>query len=130
MRDFFKQHADQGFFLKCDVRKYFDTIDHFVLKKKLLKIFNTGDIFTLLCRIIDSYELTPGKGLPLGNQASQWFALLYLDEVDRLIKEKLRIKHYVRYMDDFVLLHHSKEYLQPKLPVNLTRPAKIVAKSP
>ena len=112
MRDFYSQHTDRGFFLKCDVRKYFDTIDHTVLKEKLLKVFGEGDIFSLLCRIIDSYEIAPGKGLPLGNQASQWFALLYLDEMDRLIKEKMRVKYYVRYMDDFILLHHSKEYLQ------------------
>ena len=82
-----------------------------MLKEKLSKGFGDGDVFELLCRIIDSYELAEGKGLPLGNQTSQWFALLYLDEADRLIKEKLRIKHYVRYMDDFVLLHHSKDYL-------------------
>lgn len=54
----------------------------------------------------------PEQGLPLGNQTSQWFALLYLDEVDRLIKEKLRAPYYIRYMDDFVLLSESKEFLQ------------------
>ena len=112
MRNFYKKHKDKGFFLKCDVRKYFYTIDHAVLKEKLLKIFGAGDIFTLLCHIIDSYEIAQGKGLPLGNQTSQWFALLYLDEMDRLIKEKLRIKYYVRYMDDFILLHESKDYLK------------------
>jgi len=74
-------------------------------------VFKT-DVFNLLCLIIDSYETTKGAGLPLGNQTSQWFALYYLDVVDRLIKEKLRIKYYVRYMDDFVLLHHDKEYLR------------------
>lgn len=47
-----------------------------------------------------------------GNQTSQWFALYYLDSVDRLIKEKLKIKYYVRYMDDLILVHPDKEYLQ------------------
>lgn len=56
--------------------------------------------------------MTPGKGLPLGNQTSQWFAIYYLDEMDRLIKEKLHIKYYSRYMDDCVLIHHDKEYLR------------------
>ena len=105
-------YGDCGFFLKCDVQKYFEAIDHAVLKNKLEKIFGLGEIFELLCRIIDSYETAPGRGLPLGNQTSQWFALLYLDTADRLIKEKLRIKYYVRYMDDFILLHHDKNYLQ------------------
>jgi hypothetical protein len=54
----------------------------------------------------------PGAGLPLGNQTSQWFALYYLDGIDRQIKEKLQVKYYSRYMDDFVLLHHDKKYLQ------------------
>ncbi|MDR3069864.1 MAG: RNA-directed DNA polymerase [Propionibacteriaceae bacterium] len=54
----------------------------------------------------------PGKGLALGNQASQWFALYYLDGLDRLIKEELRVKHYSRYMDDGVIIHSSKEYLR------------------
>lgn len=53
-----------------------------------------------------------GKGLPMGNQTSQWFALYYLDPMDRLIKEKFQIKHYIRYMDDGVLISSSKEELQ------------------
>ena len=55
------------------------------------------------------------KGLPMGNQTSRWFALYYLDPLDRLIKEKLRIKHYVRYMDDGILVHPDKEYLNHAL---------------
>lgn len=51
-------------------------------------------------------------GLPLGNQSSQWFALLYLNVIDRLVKEKLQIKGYVRYMDDMILIHRDKKYLQ------------------
>lgn len=51
-------------------------------------------------------------GLPLGNQSSQWFALFYLNGIDRLIKEKLRIKGYIRYMDDMILIHNDKKYLQ------------------
>lgn len=48
----------------------------------------------------------------MGNQSSQWFALYYLDKIDRLIKKELQIKSYVRYMDDFILLHRDKKYLQ------------------
>lgn len=66
----------------------------------------------LLTMIIESYEVTPGCGIPLGNQTSGWFALYYLDGLDRLVKEKLRIKHYTRYMDDCILIHEDKEHLQ------------------
>ena len=111
MRDVYRVYGTQAYFLKCDIRKYFENIDHVVLKKKLYKIWGNTDVWTLLIKIIDSYENTLDVGLPLGNQTSQWFALYYLDGVDRLIKEKLQIKYYSRYMDDSVLIHHSKEYL-------------------
>ena len=72
------------------------------------------DVRRLLYIIIDSYS-TDGdgqRGLPIGNQTSQWFALYYLDPMDRLIKEKMQIKHCVRYMDDGILIHESKEVLR------------------
>ncbi|MDR2728732.1 MAG: RNA-directed DNA polymerase [Chitinispirillales bacterium] len=112
MRDFYRKHGTQGYFLKCDIRKYFENINHAVLKKKLHKIWGDTDIGALLCKIIDSYENTHGVGLPLGNQTSQWFALYYLDRIDRLIKEQLQINYYTRYMDDFVLIYRDKEYLK------------------
>ena len=108
----YKRHGATGSFLKCDIQKYFDNIDHAVIKQKLARVFCDPDVFRLLCDIIDSYEITPGKGLPLGNQTSQWFALYYLDSLDRLIKERLRVRHYVRYMDDFVLVHEDKAFLR------------------
>jgi retron-type reverse transcriptase len=112
MQQFYKKHGTEGYFLKCDIRKYFENINHTVLKNKLNKVFNDSEVHTLLCHIIDSFETAPATGLPLGNQTSQWFALYYLDDVDRLIKEKLRIKYYSRYMDDFILLHPDKDYLR------------------
>ena len=74
--------------------------------------FPDEEVKKLLYLIIDNYAADTEKGLPMGNQSSQWFALYYLDRLDRLVKEKLRIKGYVRYMDDGVLIHESKEYLQ------------------
>ncbi len=112
LSDFYKKYGSDGYFLKCDIRKFFDNIDHKILKNKLEKIFSEKKIFSLLCRIIDSFEKYPGKGLPLGNQTSQWFAIYYLDGFDRLIKEKLQIRYYSRYMDDCVLIHNDKAYLQ------------------
>jgi len=106
------RHGAAGYFLKCDIKKYFDNIDHAVLKQKLARMFRDPDLFRLLCNIIESYEKTPGKGLPLGNQCSQWFALYYLDSLDRLVKERLCVRHYTRYMDDFVLVHEDKAFLR------------------
>lgn len=112
MASFYKKHGTHGYFLKCDIKKFFDNIDHSVIKQKLSKVCEDQDVLALLYKIIDSYEKTNGKGLPLGNQTSQWFAIYYLDGFDRLIKEKLQIKYYTRYMDDCILIHEDKEYLR------------------
>ena len=117
MRDFYKKHGCDGYFLKCDIRKFFDSIDHSVLKERIRKVIKEEQLLHLLDMIIDSYETSNGKGLPMGNQTSQWFALYYLDGLDRLIKEKLHIKYYSRYMDDFVLIHSDKKYLHECLAV-------------
>lgn len=112
LNDFYKKNGTDGYFLKCDIRKFFDNIDHERLKQKLKQVIIDEKVFSLLCQIIDSFEKLPGKGLPLGNQTSQWFAIYYLDSFDRLIKEKLQIKYYTRYMDDCVLIHKDKNYLK------------------
>jgi len=112
LREHYVQHGLNGYVLKCDIRKYFQNIDHGVLKHLLFKLPFSDRMCDFLSGMIDSFEFSPGIGLPLGNQSSQWFALYYLDKVDRLIKEQLRIKHYVRYMDDFLLLHSDKAYLK------------------
>ena len=112
LRAFYRRYGTDGYFLKCDIRKFFDSIDHQILKTKLQKVIRDTEVLLLLFRIIDSYQRTPGRGLPLGNQTSQWFAIYYLDGLDRLVKERLRIKYYSRYMDDCVLIHPDKEYLR------------------
>lgn len=114
LREHYREHGADGYILKFDIKKYFNSIDHEVLKAKL-KCFPNEDVKKLLFDIIDSYEFTEGKGLPMGNQTSQWFALYYLDRLDRYIKEKLRIKHYVRYMDDGIIVHKDKEFLKEAL---------------
>ena len=120
LREHYKAHGTRGYILKYDIRHYFDSIDHEVLKKRLWAIPDRN-VLGLVLHILRSYvkERDPltgsGKGLPMGNQTSQWFALYYLDPMDRLIKEKLRIKHYIRYMDDGILVHESKEVLQQAL---------------
>lgn len=99
-----------GWVLKCDIRKYFYNIDHEKLKSMLRKYISCQDTLWLLDMIIDSTE--GNVGIPIGNQSSQLLALLYLSGLDHFIKEKLGIKFYGRYMDDFYLIHKDKEYLK------------------
>ena len=94
MHEHFRKYGCQGYFLKCDMRKFFDNIDHEILKERLRRIVDDKGTLHMLFDIIDSYEVALGKGIPMGNQTSQWFALFYLDPLDRLVKEKLRIKYY------------------------------------
>lgn len=106
-----------GYILQIDIKKYFQSINHLVLKEKLLKIVKDKKLYKLLSDIIDSYsnENAKDKGLALGNQTSQNFALYYLDNIDRLIKEKYQIKYYIRYMDDFIIIHKDKNHLKALL---------------
>ncbi len=112
LQESYKKYGTEGYFLKCDVRKFFDSIDHEILKSKLRTVIKDEDILWLLDLIIDSFETQPGKGIPMGNQTSQWFAIFYLDKFDRVVKEKMQIKYYSRYMDDAVLISYNKEILK------------------
>ncbi|NUQ24870.1 MAG: RNA-directed DNA polymerase [Saprospiraceae bacterium] len=98
-------------FLKLDVRKYFDSIRHDILRKQLCSMFKDGRLFGIFDAIIDSYEVEKGRGLPIGNLTSQYFANHYLSPADHFAKEKFDIPAYVRYMDDMVLWHDDKETL-------------------
>lgn len=110
MRRFYRQNGVDGWILKCDISKYFYSIRHDVLKTLIRKKISDPDVLWLVDLIIDSTE--GNVGIPIGNQTSQLFALLYLDGLDHFVKEKLGIKFYGRYMDDFFLIHKDKEYLQ------------------
>jgi len=103
-----------GWFLKCDVAKYFDSVDHDVLKTLVRGLFKDARFLALLERIIDhnAPHNMPGKGLPIGNLTSQYFANLYLDGLDHFIKERLHMNRYVRYMDDFLCFADTKVELQ------------------
>lgn len=102
-----RKHKD-CYVLKMDVRKYFPSIDRTILKN-LISIFPDKEILELLYYIID--HCPEENGLPIGNQTSQWFALFYLNTIDRIIKEKYRQKYYARYMDDLIIILASKELL-------------------
>lgn len=98
--------------LKCDVEKFFDSVDHKILLDLIGKRIKDDDMLWLVREIVKSYGISFGKGLPIGNLTSQLFANIYLNELDQYVKETLRIKYYVRYTDDFVLLASDKKYLQ------------------
>ncbi|MBO1307007.1 group II intron reverse transcriptase domain-containing protein [Enterococcus sp. 669A] len=108
----YRRYGSSDWVLKADIRKYFPSINHGVLLKRLEKGIPDPQVMDLLRMIIHSFQQEQDQGLPMGNQTSQLFALYYLDPLDRLIKEQLRIKHYTRYMDDCILVHPDKEVLQ------------------
>lgn len=93
--------------IKADISKYFYSIDHDILKDIVRYHVKDDDVYWLCEKFIDS---TDGKGLPLGNQISQVFALLYLSGLDHFITGELGVKYYGRYMDDFYLIVPNKEY--------------------
>src|SRR5262249_18192200 len=99
------------FFLKLDIRKYFDSIDHATLKELLARRFKDRRLLALLGRIIDSYQVAPGKGVPIGSLTSQHFANFYLGWCDRFLNERPAVPGYVRYMDDMALWADSPAQL-------------------
>ena len=96
------------YILKCDISKFFASIDHDILKNKLLKRIKDKDAIKIVFDIIDSSN----PGLFIGSMTSQILAIFYLNDMDHYIKEVLKIKYYVRYQDDFLLYHPSKQYLK------------------
>ncbi len=100
--------------LKCDIRKFFASVDHTVLMDILRSRISDDRLLTLLENIIDSFCATPGVehiGLPLGNLTSQLLVNIYMNEFDQFVKHTLKTKHYVRYADDFVILSRDKQHL-------------------
>ena len=107
--DYFDKHGSDGYILKCDITKFFYSISHDLMKDCVKEYFSDGGIQWLCGLLIDSVD---GDGLPLGNQSSQVFALMFLNSLDHFIVEELKCEYYGRYMDDFYLLSDSKAYLQ------------------
>jgi len=112
-----KRRWGDYYILKCDVHKFFPSVNHNVLKQIIRRAIRDKRLLRLIDTIIDSYE-ADGRidtGIPIGALTSQLFANAYLDPLDHYLKETCRIKYYARYMDDFVILHHDKKYLQELL---------------
>jgi hypothetical protein len=109
-----------AFALKCDIRKFFDSIDHRILLDILKTRIRDPDFLWLLEEIVESFQsdrsnLFQKRGLPIGNLTSQIFANVYMNELDQFVKHKMKLKYYARYTDDFVIVGHSEAYLQEKL---------------
>jgi retron-type reverse transcriptase len=109
--------------LKCDIRKFFASIDHQVLKNILEKYITDKDILWLLNQIIYSFHTKLSarqglaeKGLPLGNLTSQLLVNIYMNEFDQFMKQELKVEYYVRYADDFVIFSNDKQYPENILP--------------
>lgn len=113
IRRYYRKNGAEGYYLKCDIHHFFESLDHNIIKAQLRKRITNEHYLNMLYDIIDSF---PGeKGIGLGSQVSQLLALMYLDEMDHIIKEKLHIKYYIRYMDDFILVDHNREKLSYSL---------------
>lgn len=103
--------------LKCDIRKFFASVDHNILKKLIAKKVKDEDINWLINNVIDSFssEGSLGCGIPLGNLTNQIFSNIYLNELDQFVKHKLKTRYYLRYADDFLILTSEpkryKDYL-------------------
>jgi len=104
-----------SWYLKLDIRKYFDSIDHGILMELLKNQFKDRDLITLFEQILSTYHTRPGFGMPIGNLISQHFANFYLGLFDHWVKETKKIKGYVRYMDDMLFFGNSQSLLKKTL---------------
>ncbi len=102
--------------LKCDVQKFFASVDQVTLMRIVGRHIPERDTLWLLQKVIGSFESAPGKGLPLGNLTSQLLVNIYMNEFDQFAKHKLKAQYYVRYVDDFVILSSDKKRLDTQTP--------------
>ena len=114
---FFKQKISKNdhktsFVLKADISHYFDSVDHSILLEIIKRKVKDKRIIWLIKQILNNYHTSQGKGMPLGNLTSQFFANVYLSELDKYTKHQLKVKYYIRYVDDFVILHNSESFLE------------------
>lgn len=110
LRRYYMKNGKEGWVLRCDIRHYFPETPHEVAKEAIRKRVKDPRCAKAAEDIIDSFG--GDRGIGLGSQVSQLVELAVLDPIDHYIKERLRIKHYIRYMDDFILIHHDREVLE------------------
>lgn len=115
-----KNFKERFYVLKADILHYFDTVDHRLLLNILSERIKDNSMINLISVILDNHKTKfRGKGMPLGNLTSQFFANIYLNKLDYYIKHTLRIKYYIRYVDDFIIMDKSEKKLEAyKLLIN------------
>lgn len=112
-----RNNTRMAWVLKCDIRKFFASVDHAALMDILRAYIPDQDILWLIGQVVQSFSSTaPGKGLPLGNLTSQLLVNIYMNEFDQFAKHQLKARHYIRYADDFVFLSHDRALLESLLP--------------
>lgn len=112
VQKFNKRNIIRSFFLKGDIKKYFDTVNHEILLEILKRKVKDKELLFLIRKILSNHQAKEkGKGMPLGNLTSQFLANVYLNELDQFVKKQLKVKYYVRYVDDFVILHNDTNEL-------------------
>jgi len=112
-----KNYTKPCFILKCDIRRFFDSVDHNVLIRILNKKIRDKETRCLLDEVVRGFSsgvsnLFERKGLPIGNLTSQLFANVYMSEFDHFVKQELNAKYYARYTDDFVIVSENEQYLK------------------
>ena len=135
-----KNNTKTCWILKCDIKKFFASIDQGTLLGNLGQYIQDRDILWLLNRVIKSFSsIAPGRGLPLGNLTSQLLVNIYMNEFDQFVKHRLKVKYYIRYADDFVIfsddyeplkrqIYPIRQFLKDKLNLEL-HPKKIFIKT-
>jgi len=124
--------------LKCDIKKFFENVNHNILISLIERKISDSQVIKLISKIVYSFKNKNQKGIPLGNLTSQLFSNIYLSELDQFIKRKLKIKYYIRYTDDFVILSRNNknfcaliskisEFLEIKLDLQI-HPQKVMIK--
>ena len=120
VRKLSRNYTQPCFALKCDIKKFFDSIDHNILLDLLKRRINDPKLIALLEEIVGSFNsgqsnLFNPRGVPIGNLTSQIFANIYMNEFDQFVKHELKARYYARYTDDFIILGHNESGLLEKL---------------
>ncbi len=113
-----KNNTNTCYVLKCDIEKFFASVDHEILMTILRRHIADKEILWLINQVVSSFHTTrEGVGLPLGNLTSQLLVNIYMHEFDMYVKQELKAKYYIRYADDFVFFSDDRSYLERLLPL-------------